>query len=332
MDNQGRIIADAGSILLQAQNVNQSGLIQANSVREHNGTIELFASKDIQLASTSVIQANGDGSGASQGGNIVIKSGDKLSDNAGSSISAAGGANGGNGGSIDISAPNMGGLLSDMQAAAVAGSQSGRLVIDPANIVLGSSGSGSAGSGTVTVGTGSGTLNLNVNSAFAGFSQITLQASQNITLSSSWNLATSTGKDAAGCQLTLEAGNNISFSSGSVLDGGNNWALSLTAGANFAGQGAVSGTGNLTLSGASTIQTGAGNINILAGGAVTVGTGAIRTIGGGSISVQTLAGSVNCGSNPSGFIFGTTGVGYSPSPQLGGISTAAGGNVSINSG
>jgi len=53
VDNQGRIIADAGSILLQAQNVNQSGLIQANSVREHNGTIELFASYNVQLAGTS---------------------------------------------------------------------------------------------------------------------------------------------------------------------------------------------------------------------------------------------------------------------------------------
>src|SRR6202453_3471711 len=60
VDNQGKIVADAGQVLLQAQTVNNSGVIQANSVRDNNGVIELFASQDIQLSGSSVIQASGD--------------------------------------------------------------------------------------------------------------------------------------------------------------------------------------------------------------------------------------------------------------------------------
>src|ERR1051326_6890207 len=39
VDNSGKLVADAGSIAIRAQVVNQGGLIQANSVREVNGTI-----------------------------------------------------------------------------------------------------------------------------------------------------------------------------------------------------------------------------------------------------------------------------------------------------
>src|SRR5258706_5264292 len=41
VDNSGNIIADAGTISLHAQVVNQNGVLQANSVREINGRIEL---------------------------------------------------------------------------------------------------------------------------------------------------------------------------------------------------------------------------------------------------------------------------------------------------
>jgi filamentous hemagglutinin family protein len=49
VDNSGRLLADAGSIALNAQVVNQNGLVQANSVRERNGVIELVASESIAL-------------------------------------------------------------------------------------------------------------------------------------------------------------------------------------------------------------------------------------------------------------------------------------------
>ena len=52
VDNSGRLTADAGAIVLQAQVVNQGGVIQANSVRENNGVIELLASDSITLVQT----------------------------------------------------------------------------------------------------------------------------------------------------------------------------------------------------------------------------------------------------------------------------------------
>ena len=51
VDNDGKLIADAGTIALNAKVINQDGLLQANSVRNENGVIELVASG---FASTSV--------------------------------------------------------------------------------------------------------------------------------------------------------------------------------------------------------------------------------------------------------------------------------------
>jgi filamentous hemagglutinin family protein len=351
VDNQGRIVADAGQVLLQAQTVNNSGLIQANSMREKNGVIELYASDDVQLQGSSVIQANGGSDGTSQGGNIVIKSGGAYSDAAGSTISVAGGALGGNGGSVEISAPSLSAVNSTIDGHAAAGSSGGKLLLDPYNIEIGtqSSYTGSAGSGTVTSGSPPGaagaTLYLNVDSAFVGLSQIDLQAAQAITLDAytTWNLAQSTGQSGPGCQLTLEAGSQILLNSYSSIVGGAGWSVTLEAGRDFSSSSSTaitSGKGNILLNGNSAIQTADGNISVVAGNNVTVGSGgivtgiengAVMTGTGGNINVQAVAGSVNCGSSQYGFDFrsGVLGV---VDPNLGGISTASGGNVNIQAG
>src|SRR5208282_1726024 len=49
VDNEGRLIADGGTIAMNAKVVNQDGFIQANSVRDVNGTIELVASDQLTL-------------------------------------------------------------------------------------------------------------------------------------------------------------------------------------------------------------------------------------------------------------------------------------------
>src|SRR5437667_10088605 len=49
VDNSGHLIADGGTIALHAQVVNQNGQVQADSVREHNGVIELVASENVNL-------------------------------------------------------------------------------------------------------------------------------------------------------------------------------------------------------------------------------------------------------------------------------------------
>jgi filamentous hemagglutinin family protein len=348
VDNQGRIVADAGQVLLQAQTVNNSGVIQANSVREKNGVIEFYASDDIQLAGSSILQANGGTDGISPGGNITIKSGGTFSDSTGSQITATGGANGGNGGNVDVSAPNVLSLNSRIDASARAGWSEGLFSLDPENIVLGTTGTtGPDSSGTIN-GTGSsGTLNVNVNTAFQNITsgQILLEASGNITLNSgtTWNLSTSTGKTSG--QLTLEAGGNITLGatgggSATIADA-NDWSVTLEAGYCFASGQVVSGAGTVTLNGTSAINTAAGNISVLAGNNVTVGSGgivsgvangAVMAGTGGNVSVQALAGNVACGSSTGGYIFTQTGVGYTVSPNLGGISTASGGNVNIQAG
>src|SRR6267142_2489523 len=102
VSNDGELIADAGTIAMHAQMVNQGGLVQANSVRENNGVIELIASDAINLGPNSILSAQGDTQTTSPGGAISIKSGKTLSDQPNSTINISGGALGGNGGTVEI--------------------------------------------------------------------------------------------------------------------------------------------------------------------------------------------------------------------------------------
>jgi len=352
VDNQGRITADAGTVLLQAETVNNSGVVQANSVREKNGVIELYASQEIELSGTSVLQANGDSAGISPGGDITIKSGGTFSDTPGSQITAAGGANGGSGGNVEVSAANILSLDSTINVNSQPGWTGGAFTLDPENIVLGTTGTtGPDSSGSINGTGGSGTLDVNVNTAFQNITagQILLEASGNITLNpgTTWDLSQSTGKTTG--QLTLEAGGDITLGatggSPATITDENNWSVTLEAGYNFAaGHGVVSGMGNVNLAGSagvsgSTIETATGNITVLAGKNVTVGVGGIVTGvadgvvisgTGGNINVQAVAGNVNCGTSEAGYTFGKSG--YKVNPSLGGISTASGGNVNIQAG
>ncbi len=337
VDNSGRLIADAGTIALHAKVVNQSGLIQANSIRENNGVIELFASESIHLGNESRISASGDQETHSDGGRILIKSEGIYADVRESVIDVSGGGLGGDGGFVEVSAPVMERIHSTIDGTAQNGSVGGRLLIDPLNIVLANSGNDSAGSGTVGSGDApaNGTLTLDVNSAFVGFSQIMLQALNNITLSSgvTWDLVNSTGIDSPGSLLKLEAGNNITISSGASILAGENWSVTLQAGRNFAlADTVISGTGNILFSGNGSLQSLNGNINLLAGNNITVGSGHVRTIAGGNITAHAVGGSINTGTKANGFVFLPTGSGYNVSADLGGISTANGGDVSLTAG
>jgi filamentous hemagglutinin family protein len=346
VDNHGNVIADGGTIALNARVVNQNGLLQANSVREQNGVIELTASDTLNLGADSKILAQGDDSAAgSAGGIVTLKSENAFSDAAGSSIVTAGGANGGNGGNIEVSAPSIQSLNSAMDARAQAGFSGGEFLLDPVNILLGTSGSGVPdNSGGVAYNSGTGTVNINVNTAFANknFSNIKLQATGNITLgaNTAWDLSGSTGQ-AAG-QLALQAGGDIIFNSGSKITDANYWSVSLQAGYNFVnnvvsyglGNIYLNGGNNLTLNGA--IQLAQGNVKLLAGNSIQVGSGYVITTGGGSIDAQALKGNINTGSDAQGYHFnthvGSLGQAYDLSDGLGGISTAAGGDVTLIAG
>jgi filamentous hemagglutinin family protein len=332
VDNYGNVIADGGTIALNAKVVNQNGLVQANSVQNQNGVIEFVAADALTLGANSQLLAQGDGSASgSAGGSVTLKSGKNFSDTAGSTISTAGGANGGNGGNVEISAPNVQSLNSTMTAPAAAGWTGGTFFLDPVNLVLGTT----SGSGVI-----------NVNTAFAGFSSIQLQASGNITVAdgTTWDLSASTGQTTG--SLTMQAGGNIIIGDGSLITDANHWSVSLAAGYNFInnsvnyGTDATGSKGYILFNGSGAIQTGAGGINLVAGQDLTVGSGYVITTGGGSINVQALAGNIDTGSDAQGYNFvnnaSTIGAAYNLGSgnnlKLGGISTGAGGNVTLTAG
>ncbi len=336
VDNEGKLIADGGAIAAQAQTVNQNGLIQANSVQNVNGTIELIASDAVNLGANSAISAQGGSVGVSAGGSVTIQSANTYSDQAGSTINISGGAQGGNGGQVEISAPEMGSIQSSVNGQAVAGFVNGTLTIDPANIWLAAS--------TTDPSAPAGYSIINVNS-FNGLSQINLQADNNITLNTVWNLANSS----ASALLSLTAGNDITLNASSSIAAGNNWNVSLTAGTGFAQTSSqsvpASGSDGVYLNGTASIQTQNGNINVWAanellinstvassGGNGAAGNG-IRTLDGGSIDVTAQYGNVNTGGNASGYLYNSqTAPYYTVSSTVGGISTVDGGNVNINAG
>lgn len=340
VDNAGNITANAGAIALQAQVVNQNGVIQADSIQNQNGVVELIASDAVNLGDNSKILARGnDSASGSAGGTVTIQSGGSFSDTAGSEIITTGGAHGGNGGNVEVSADNILSLESRMDAGAKAGATAGRFLLDPSNITLATTGSGVVGgNGSVFYDSGTGTLALNVNTAFANknFSAIDLQATANITFAANtvWNLSQSTGLGTG--KLTLQAGGDIIFNNGSQIVDANNWSVSLQAGVNFPSGAIQSGVGNIYLNGGAgksftgAISTAQGPIDLQAGNSILVGGGYIRTTAGGSINATALSGDINAGTANGGYQFSIQG--YTVSPNLGGISTAAGGDVTLNAG
>jgi filamentous hemagglutinin family protein len=328
VDNEGKLVADSGTIAMNAQVVNQNGLVQADSVRDQNGVIELVASGQLNLGANSQILARGDDSTAgSSGGNVTLQSGNTFSDSVDSQIITAGGAQGGNGGNIEVSAPNILSLNSSMNAGAQSGWLGGEFFLDPASITLGTSTAGGA---------------IDVNTAFAGFSTINLQATATITLNNNtaWNLSASTGVGSG--QLTLQAGGDIVFGNNSQITDPNNWSVTLQAGYNFANNTVQSGVGNIYLNGGNgqtlngAIQTASGNINLAAGQNILVGQGYVITTGGGSINAHALAGNIDTGSDAQGYHFESSADSlsgaYDLNNGLGGISTAAGGDVNLTAG
>lgn len=359
VDNTGSLIADAGTIAIHAQVVNQGGMIQANSVRSVNGVIEVVAADSLNLGAASSISASGDAQSVSAGGTITLQSGNTFSDATGSKLSVAGGGLGGNGGTVEISAPSMPSIHSSIDGHANNGSTGGGLLIDPSSIELGDNSSygGGAGSGTVGSGDSPSALKLNVGdasgagSAFTGFSQIDLQAAGSITIDdgTAWNLSASTGQSGPGCSLTLESGGAIALGKtiGASIVGGPGWTINLEAGRDFTGApGTVTaGTGTITLAGNSSLQTQDGAINILAGQNVTLSASSSLSSASGNISVATKAGNITLGNGGIGTGLSgtinlsaggatgnvTTGAG-SVQTADGSIDVTAGNNVTVGSG
>jgi filamentous hemagglutinin family protein len=308
VDNEGKLIADGGTIALRAQVVNQNGFIQANSVRNQNGVIELVASDQLTLGANSQITASGDNSPAgSAGGKVTLQSANNFSDSVGSQITDTGGTQGGNGGNVEISAPNIQSLNSSINARAQTGWTAGKLLLDPDYIILDASGSDTISSGTVLAGddpNGTGTLDLNVNTAFANLavSTIILQAVYDITLvgGTSWDLSGTIGVTSG--KLTLVAGRNIIFGDGSSISDANSWSVTLKAGVSFPSEVVQSGSGSIYLTGGQingvtqtiggSIQTTGGSITLEAGQDIQAGLGSLIDNNGYNFAVESGSGSI----------------------------------------
>lgn len=321
INNQGSITAPSGNIglcagqtVLLSERADGRGLsaqvtLPTGSV---NNSGQLVADAGTILASAQLVNQNGlveANSVQSVNGIIELDASSSLTLGANSLITANGdnSASGSSGGQIMM---QTAGTYADTAGSQVQfnggakGGDGGRVLIYAAPSAVKSTLTGTAqpgfnaGSEYFYPRAASLTLDNNSLAPFAGFSSILFQASGNINLANgtAWDLTADTGS-----LLQLEAGGSITFSG--------------TAG----------------------LQTGDGDITLFAGNNITINGGYVRTINGGDISVTAVSGSVNAGNNPNGYDFrptDTTGANYVyvVDPNLGGISTAAGGNVNITAG
>ena len=370
VDNEGNLIADGGTIAAQAQTVNQNGLVQANSVQNINGVIELVASDSLTLGASSDIEAHGDSSAtsASPGGFVVLQAGNTFADTPTSIINVAGNTStGGSDGAVEIFGNNLTDATSiqsqidgmsavQFQSTVNQFGSTDILLVNPYDITLSSNPTDPAATGTTANGVTVSTPNLNIND-LAAYSQIDIRALDNIELSANWSLV----DPGAPASLSLQAGNDIILDDASSIVGGNNWSVNLTAGTSFVPTAAQptppSGSDGIYLncstddqnSSGSFIQTQNGDINLWAANEVQVAPGGsdsvngdevgfsgITTQNGGNINVTTVYGDVNTGANPLGYDYHAKAPYYTVTSgdgaNLGGISTAAGGNVTITAG
>ncbi len=127
------LIADGGHVTLAGRVVNQAGRIQANSVRENNGKIELFASEKLTLTTGSHISAKGGKEGQSNGGSVLAIA-DTLKGTAvfekGATIDVSGGVQGGHAGFTELSGSSVK-LGGHFVGSVRQGYRGGRLLLDP---------------------------------------------------------------------------------------------------------------------------------------------------------------------------------------------------------
>jgi filamentous hemagglutinin family protein len=191
------LIADGGHITMAGRIVNQFGLIQANSVREQNGTIELLATEAVTLADGSRTIARGGSDGISAGGMIRaiadLKTGTATFAKE-AVIDVSGGQSGGNGGFVEVSGKQValgGQFLGNVRA----GYTGGRLLIDPEQVDL----SGLSGS---------------------GFSTITFTSPDDLVVTGSFDLANLTPSSAGPGVVEFIAGQHLLFNNARLTNSG----------------------------------------------------------------------------------------------------------------
>lgn len=204
-----------GDISIIGNKVIQHGDILAEGGEAgQGGHIDISSTEKTILANGSVTSARG-AAPNSDAGSIRIWSDGNTYFNNGSLLDVSGGSASGNGGFVEISAKDSVFLNGQSNGDAVNGI-AGSILIDPTNITISNAGGNAVTGGDCggcpdeTFAEDSGanvTYNPQAGGAFNGFNNIWLQATNDITVSSAFNVSTATGK--ANVSLELDANNNI---------------------------------------------------------------------------------------------------------------------------
>lgn len=361
IEQSGNIRVDGGVVQIassaRSAAINVSGVVQANSLVERNGSIRLEGGHNARVAVSGELIARGesentqggdirvsgeqvglltgaklDASGRTGGGEILV-GGDYQgnnntmhnarttfvatdasihvdaidSGNGGKAIiwaddttryygniSAKGGAEGGDGGFVEVSGKRQLDFDGKVNVSAAQG-KGGNVLLDPENIILSTSAGALADqpNGTPDIAFADppavGTTNVQI-SGVTGFSELFLQATNDITVANALTMASNNS-------VRLEANNNLNVNAAITTSG--TGSITLKADADNSGTGNLaiganitSREGGITLSGASITRTAgniastgvtnqnAGNISISASGAIDLGAATVTATGG----------------------------------------------------
>lgn len=279
------LVADGGQVSLFGKVVNQSGLIQANSVQTKSGRVELIATDAVTLADGSRILARGDATGVSNGGTVIAKAGlqtGRTDFQKGALIDVSGSTQGGHGGFIELSASKVtwGGAF---RAHALSGYRGGKLLIDPIF----------DGNSPITTSMLSSLTDQVVNS---GLNDIEFQSTGNLNVTARFDLSEWLLPQGQTGTLTFNAGQDLLFNNASITNGdrglglaGSRWDYRLFAEQHIEIKGSVLSTGaggTITME-AGRSSTAFGDVRLLQSAATSIGQPIVETAAGGDITITT---------------------------------------------
>ncbi len=213
-------------------------------------------------------------------------------------ISARGGAQGGNGGFVEVSGTNQLDFNARVNLDAPRGA-AGTLLLDPLNIVISNNtntNNADVADGAILFADGAGTFTLTDEALEALTGNIVLQATQDIAVSAGLSGGLNLTNQGAGERVVLQAGRDITIGSALTTAGA---AIILEADSVHSSAGAANGVGTLTVNAA--VTSGGGKITLIGGGNSILGGGGIalsenQTVnaGAGGIDVA-LSGNADLG-------------------------------------
>src|SRR5262245_28795381 len=212
--NLGQIVADGGLVRVKAGLIRQAGVVEADSVREQDGRIELVASNTLSVEDGSRTIASGGADAGSDAGTIYVWADDAARVESGAVLDASASAPGAAGGKVEVSAGGEVALGGEIRVGGGAGGRGGELVVDPDQL-------------TVTDAT-----------QVAGAGRVLLSADQKIDVAAPISLAGAGDPADPRQSLTLRSGGDIEFQPGAAIredgDGSKVWDVDVVAGADLA--------------------------------------------------------------------------------------------------